>query len=321
MTEDLIRSTLAKLLKDKYSLEEIKDDHTKTSVIPLSHSILRGGHYDLLLKALEIYGLDLLEDTDEDSQTILHLNDKKCLEIVLKHLKSHQKKFNKKQIDLEMQSSTTNEIWYNQKNENAQNFLHCIAQNKHFSFFLRFMKRAKEFGYAHLLKETDNAGFTPISYLIIQCNNKPKETWKNLFKTLSEIDNLDNVVDADGNTLLHRSILAQNQNAFKALMKMVQPDHLMARNQDSRMPLHLATQEKIFWTLKPLTQSHLSHGISVVPLDSEGRSPLHYLTDAENGSKLIKEYQGVPIDLELSINAINDHINTLEESRNGDQPI
>ena len=143
------------------------------------------------------------------------------------------------------QSSTTNPIWYKQKNENAQNFLHCIAQNKHFSFFLRFMKRAKEFGYAHLLKETDNAGLTPLSYLIIQCNNKPKETWKNLFKTLSEIDNLDNMVDADRNTLLHRTILTQNQNAFKALMKMVQPDHLMARNQDSRMPLHLATQEKI----------------------------------------------------------------------------
>ena len=52
-------------------------------------------------------------------------------------------------------------MWYNQKNENGQNFLHCLAQNQQFSFFLGFVKRAKDFGYAHLLIETDNAGHTP----------------------------------------------------------------------------------------------------------------------------------------------------------------
>ena len=191
-------------------------------------------------------------------------------------------------------------MWYNQKNENGQNFLHCLAQNQHFSFFLGFVKRAKIFGYTHLLMETDNAGHTPISYLIIQCTNKPKEAWKNLLKRLSDIDSLDNEVDADGNTLLHKTILAQNQNAFKELIKMANPDRLLAKNQDSKTPLHLATQEKIFWTIKPLTQAHQSHGVSVVPLDSEGRSPLHYLTEGEteNGSKLFKEYQGVPKDID-----------------------
>ena len=299
LTEDLTKSTLAKLLKDKYSLDEIKEDHAKTSVIPLPQSILLGGHYALLSKALQIHGPNFLQDTDEDSQTILHLNDQKCLEIVLKGLKSHAKKC--KKIDLEMQPITNNaEMWYNQKNENGQNFLHCLAQNQHFSFFLGFVKRAKFFGYTYLLTETDNAGHTPISYLIIQCTNKPKEAWKNLLKRLSDIDSLDNEVDADGNTLLHKTILAQNQNAFKELIKMANPDRLLAKNQDSKTPLHLATQEKIFWTIKPLTQAHQSHGVSVVPLDSEGRSPLHYLTEGEteNGSKLFKEYQGVPKDID-----------------------
>lgn len=215
--------------------------------------------------------------------------------------------------DVEMQM-LSDQKWFEIKNENGETFLHFIAKHGLFVPLLNFIKIAPKIGFSEAFKGIDNSGHTPMSHLII---NYHGENWGIIFKELSKITELHNLRNSDGNTILHVMLLTANsEKGLKAILKVATPELLTSTNQDSISTLQLAAKQKILWSLKPLTKAHLKHGVTVLPLDSEGLTPMHYLFEGENSEELIKKYNGVPDEAKVSVDAFKQWLKTQPKVQN-----